>query len=115
MIVNGTNGNDSIVVANNVSGGIKVGGLAAQVNIAGTDPDLDQLIVNAIDGDDAIVASDLQAGFINLTENGGNGNDVLVGSQGDDTLIGGPGDDVLNGGPGNDILNGAPGNDTLIQ
>ena len=41
-----------------------------------------------------------------LTANGGDGNDVLIGSAGNDMLTGGAGDDVLIGGPGQDILDG---------
>ena len=40
---------------------------------------------------------------IQLTENGGDGNDVLIGSAGNDTLTGGAGDDVLIGGAGQDV------------
>ncbi len=114
VIVNGTAGNDAATVVGG-PGGVSVLGLAARVNIAGSDPTQDQLIINALAGDDVVVASGLAAGAVQLTENGGDGNDVLIGSAGDDVLIGGAGDDVLIGGPGQDTLNGAPGNDTLIQ
>jgi Ca2+-binding RTX toxin-like protein len=50
-----------------------------------------------------------------LTANGGDGDDVLIGSAGDDTLTGGAGDDVLIGGPGFDILDGGTGDNILIQ
>ena len=50
-----------------------------------------------------------------LTANGGDGDDVLIGSAGNDILNGGAGDDVLNGGPGQDILDGGTGNNILIQ
>ena len=50
-----------------------------------------------------------------LTANGGDGDDVLIGSAGNDTLIGGAGDDVLIGGAGHDILDGGPGNNIVIQ
>ena len=49
-----------------------------------------------------------------LTANGGDGDDVLIGSAGNDTLIGGAGDDVLIGGGGQDILDGGPGNNIVI-
>ena len=64
---------------------------------------------------DVVVASGLAAGAIQLTEDGGDGADVLVGSQGADILRGGARDDVLLGGPGQDILDGGPGNNILIQ
>ena len=50
-----------------------------------------------------------------LTANGGDGDDVLIGSAGNDILTGGAGDDVLIGGPGQDILDGGPGNNILLQ
>jgi len=50
-----------------------------------------------------------------LTANGGDGDDVLIGSAGNDTLTGGAGDDVLIGGPGLDILDGGTGDNILIQ
>jgi Ca2+-binding RTX toxin-like protein len=61
------------------------------------------------------VASNLQAGLIRLTIDGGAGNDVLVGSPGADVLLGDEGDDVLEGGPGLDGLDGGPGDNVLIQ
>ena len=50
-----------------------------------------------------------------LTANGGDGDDVLIGSPGNDTLTGGNGDDVLIGGGGQDILDGGPGNNVLLN
>jgi Ca2+-binding RTX toxin-like protein len=50
-----------------------------------------------------------------FTANGGDGDDVLIGSAGNDTLSGGAGDDVLIGGGGQDILDGGTGNNILIQ
>jgi Ca2+-binding RTX toxin-like protein len=112
VVVNGTAGADSVTVASDASG-ITVAGLAAQVHISGSEP-TDRLNINTRAGDDVVNASLLAAGAIQLTENGGDGNDVLIGSQGDDILIGGAGDDILIGGPGQDVLNAAPGNDTVI-
>jgi Ca2+-binding RTX toxin-like protein len=114
VIVNGTNGADIIMVTGD-SSGVAVTGLAAQVNITGAEASNDTLVVNALGGDDVVTASGLAAGAIGLTANGGDGNDVLIGSQGDDTLTGGAGDDILNGGPGQDVLDGGPGDNILIQ
>ena len=66
-------------------------------------------------GDDVIETSGLAAGAIQLTANGGDGDDVLIGGDGNDTLSGDAGDDVLIGGPGFDILDGGPGNNIVIQ
>ena len=49
-----------------------------------------------------------------LTANGGDGNDVLIGSAGNDVLTGGAGDDVLIGNGGQDVLDGGTGNNILI-
>jgi Ca2+-binding RTX toxin-like protein len=75
----------------------------------------DQIIINALAGDDVVEASGLAAGAASLTVNGGDGNDVLIGSDGADTLKGGGGDDVLIGGAGLDILDGGPGDNVVIQ
>ena len=114
VIVNGTAGKDRIAVASN-AGNADVLGLAARVHIAGAEAANDRLIVNALAGDDVVDASGLAAGAIQLTADGGDGNDVLIGSAGNDTLLGGAGNDVLIGGPGQDILDGGPGNNILIQ
>ena len=47
--------------------------------------------------------------------NGGDGDDVLIGSAGDDILHGDAGDDVLIGGPGVDVLDQGPGTGVVIQ
>ncbi len=75
---------------------------------------MDRLNVNTLAGDDVVEASGVNANTISLTANGGDGNDVLVGSPGKDTLNGGAGDDVLIGNGGNDALDGGTGDNTLI-
>jgi Ca2+-binding RTX toxin-like protein len=114
VTVNGTAGNDNITVLGG-PGSVSVLGLAASVNITNPEPANDQLIVKALAGDDVVQASGLAAGAIQVTADGGTGNDVLIGSAGDDVLTGGDGDDVLEGGPGLDVLDGGAGNNTLIQ
>jgi Ca2+-binding RTX toxin-like protein len=85
------------------------------VNLVGAEAANDRLTVNALDGDDVVEATGVAAGAIQLTADGGSGDDILLGGDGNDTLLGGPGDDVLIGGPGNDILDGGPGSNVLIQ
>jgi Ca2+-binding RTX toxin-like protein len=114
VIIKGTEGDDVITVSGDAAG-ITVQGLAATVNIVGTDPTLDTLTIEAQAGNDVVTATDLQAGAINLIIDGGLGDDVLIGSHGDDVIFGGEGDDILNGGPGLDALDGGPGNNTIIQ
>jgi VCBS repeat-containing protein len=49
-----------------------------------------------------------------VTTNGGNNNDILVGSRADDTMDGSNGNDKLFGRTGNDSLYGGNGNDALF-
>ena len=114
VVVQGTNGDDVAQVFGDASG-TSVIGLAAQVNITAAEAANDRLTVNALAGDDVVEASGLSAAAIQLTANGGNDDDVLVGGDGNDVLNGGDGDDVLVGGPGTDILDGADGDDIEIQ
>jgi Ca2+-binding RTX toxin-like protein len=114
VIVFGTEGNDAMSILGDASG-TSVLGLAARVNIAGVEAANDRLTIMALGGDDAVEASNLTADAIALTEDGGDGNDILIGGAGNDVLLGGAGDDVLEGGPGNDVLDGGPGNNVLIQ
>jgi Ca2+-binding RTX toxin-like protein len=114
VIVNGTAGND-VITATGDANGVDVSGLAAAVHISGAEAANDRLIVNALAGDDVVEASGLAANAIQLTANGGDGNDALIGGAGNDTLNGEAGDDILNGGLGLDILDGGPGNNILFQ
>ena len=88
---------------------------ARTVNITGLEAANDRIVINGLGGDDVIEASGLVAGVVQLTANGGDGNDVLIGSDGNDVLNGGEGDDVLIGGLGIDILDGGLGDDIEIQ
>jgi Ca2+-binding RTX toxin-like protein len=94
--------------------GVAVLGLAAQVNITGAEAVNDRLTLNMLAGDDVVEASGLAAGAIQLTADGGDGDDVLIGGDGDDVLTGGAGDDVLIGGGGIDVLDGGDGSDIEI-
>jgi Ca2+-binding RTX toxin-like protein len=114
VVVNGTSDDDFLQVLGD-SSSVSVFGLAAVVNIFGSEPANDRLVVNAFDGDDVIEGSELAADALSLTSDGGQGDDILVGSDGNDTLLGGEGDDVLLGGPGQDILDGGLGDNILIQ
>lgn len=60
------------------------------------------------------MASGLAANVIALIADGGDNDDVLVGSNGFDVLHGGAGDDVLIGNGGGDILDSGTGNNILI-
>ena len=114
VVVSGTNGDDVAVVVGDASG-TAVFGLAANVTVVGAANAEDRLMINVLDGDDVVEASSLTVTGTQLTANGGNGNDVLVGGDGNDTLNGDAGDDVLIGGPGIDILDGGADDNVVIQ
>ena len=114
VIVNGTNGDDVALITGDASGATVLG-LAARINISGSESSNDRLTVNALAGDDVVEASGLVATAIQLTADGGDGDDVLIGGAGNDMLLGGNGDDVLIGGLGLDVLDGGPGNNIVIQ
>jgi hypothetical protein len=77
VIVQGTNGDDVALVVGDAAGA-SVLGLAAQVNVTGAEAANDRLTVNALAGDDVVEASGLAAAAIQLTADGGDGNDVEI-------------------------------------
>ena len=113
VTVNATNGNNAITVAGSGTS-VAVSGLSTQVTITGAEGANDSLLVNGLGGNDTIDASALAAAVINLTIDGGAGNDTIIGSAGNDMLIGGAGNDVVTGGRGNDVALLGDGNDTFI-
>src|SRR5262245_26688250 len=108
VIVAATAGNDDITIRRD-GGAVTVSGLSETVTIQHADAGLDQLRVLAGAGDDKIDARSLPANQINLTLDGGAGNDVILGSHGNDTVIGGQGNDVASLGDGNDTFIWNPG------
>ena len=74
----------------------------------------ENLVLNMNGGDDVFTAGNGLAGLINLTVDGGDGNDRITGGDGNDRLFGGNGDDTIIGGRGNDQLFGGAGNDTFV-
>src|SRR6185295_8595997 len=113
VTVNGTAGNDVISMSMR-NGALVVSGLAEEVVIEHFDL-TDEIHIAGLGGDDVIDASALGVGGPHVTLEGGEGDDVLLGSASDDTLLGNAGDDILLGGSGNDVLDGGPGNNVIIQ
>jgi Ca2+-binding RTX toxin-like protein len=74
----------------------------------------ENLVVNANGGDDTITAGNGLAPLIQITMDGGAGNDTLIGGDGNDTLIGGDGNDFIDGGRGNDVALMGAGDDTFV-
>jgi Ca2+-binding RTX toxin-like protein len=105
VVINATNGNDVISLTRN-NGVVTVSGLGEDVTIRGFDAN-DRIVINGLAGDDVITAFGFSG--MQVTENGGDGHDLLVGSLGNDALSGDNGDDILIGGGGQDALDGGPG------
>src|SRR5690606_27081205 len=74
VTVNGTQGADVFGVTGD-AGGINVFGLPAAVDIFHQEAGNDRLVLNGLGGDDVIDATGLEADGIQLTMNGGLGND----------------------------------------
>ena len=110
ITVSGTNGDDVFGAAGD-AGGINIFGLQATVNIFHQEQAHDRLILNALGGNDVVDATSLEADGIQLTINGGLGNDVLIGGEGDDLVIGGDGSDLALMGAGDDTFVWNPGDD----
>src|SRR5262249_2132440 len=108
VVVAGTGANDSI----QLSGGktsLNVTGLSAAVHLLSPEGSKDELTILAGAGDDVVNASQLGAGIVKLTLNGGVGIDTLLGSAGAATIVGGKGDDTAPVGGGEDVFGWNPG------
>ncbi len=114
VTVSGTQGDDAFGAAGD-AGGVNVFGLHTAVNIFSPEQANDRLTLNGLDGDDVINASSLEADAMQLTMNGGRGEDVILGGEGNDLVNGGDGDDLAVMGAGDDAFVWNPGddNDTL--
>jgi len=71
------------------------------------------LVVNANGGDDNFSATGNLAALIQLTVDGGTGNDTILGSNGADVLRGGDNNDFIDGQQGNDTVFLGAGDDTF--
>ena len=69
--------------------------------------------LNANGGDDSFSATGNLAALIQITVDGGTGNDTLLGSNGADMLLGGDGNDFVDGNQGNDVAFLGAGDDTF--
>ncbi|HWB02831.1 MAG TPA: hypothetical protein VG796_07375 [Verrucomicrobiales bacterium] len=73
----------------------------------------ENLVVHANGGDDSFSATGNLALLIQITVEGGAGNDTLLGSNGADTLLGGDNSDTIDGQQGNDTIHMGAGDDTF--
>ena len=86
VIVNGTNGDDVDPRRRRRQRRRRCSAWRRRSTSPAPKPANDRLTVNALAGDDVVEASGLAAGAIQLTADGGDGNDVLVGGDGNDIL-----------------------------
>jgi len=73
----------------------------------------EEFVLNALGGDDSFSATGNLAALIQISVDGGAGNDTILGGNGLDLLIGGDGDDLIDGNQGNDTILLGSGNDTF--
>jgi Ca2+-binding RTX toxin-like protein len=113
LVVNGTGATDVVSVAP-VSTTVQVTGLDPQVNVAGSEAANDRVAVNGLGGNDTLAGAVGLAALMQLTLDGGDGNDILNAGNGADTLLGGIGNDTVDGNGGNDTALVGDGNDTFV-
>jgi len=113
VTIEGTSGSDHITLSMK-DGALVVDGLATQIVISNFEAG-DAIHVLGLGGDDVIDASLLGSDGPALVFDGGDGDDVLIGSAGNDELHGGADDDVLIGNAGADFLDGGAGDNVLFQ
>jgi Ca2+-binding RTX toxin-like protein len=111
VIVNGTNGDDTIEALGQ-AGDVSVTGLHALVRILHADA-TDQLALNGLAGDDTVSAATLPADAIRLTEDGGADDDRMLGGAGADVMLAGDGNDFADGNRGDDSASMGAGDDTF--
>jgi Ca2+-binding RTX toxin-like protein len=112
LTVTGTENRDRVVLRKLRSG--NGGRLAVLINHQHQTfslADVDSVFINALGGNDVIVAR--RNVRLELTVDGGDGNDRIRGGSGNDNLTGGLGNDQITGGRGNDVIDGGAGDDRL--
>lgn len=89
---------------------VVVAGFPASVDVS----NVVTLSINGLGGPDTISGSGNVAALgIPIRMDGGDGDDIIVGSNAAEVLIGGPGDDFVDGNQGNDLVFLGQGNDTF--
>ncbi|MBC7784936.1 MAG: hypothetical protein H7144_13945, partial [Burkholderiales bacterium] len=107
LVVNGTDGNDTMAMSES---GSTITATLNGVTQTFDRADVTRIEVYAGTGNDVVNAGALvQAAYVN----GGPGRDNITGGSGNDTLSGGAQSNTLTGGLGDDVLNGSAGNDLM--
>src|SRR4029453_2778308 len=73
----------------------------------------ENLVLNANGGNDSFSATGNLATLIQITVDGGTGNDTILGGNGIDVLLGGDGNDFIDGNQGNDTVLMGAGDDVF--
>jgi hypothetical protein len=130
-IINGTSGNDVILVFGSGNHVVNAGGGDDQICSGGSSDEINggagndvinsgagNDTINTGSGNDTIDAGSgndvVRAGTGNDTVSAGIGNDSVKGESGDDSLDGGTGNDAISGDNGSDVIWGKAGNDALL-
>ncbi|HJT11847.1 MAG TPA: calcium-binding protein [Dongiaceae bacterium] len=87
----------------------RIGATPGSLDIGTTE----KLVINANGGNDTISAVGNLAALIELTFDGGAGNDTILGGNGNDVLLGGDGNDFVDGNQGSDTALLGAGNDVF--
>ena len=74
---------------------------------------MEKVVFNLNGGDDSFSATGNLAALVQITVDGGAGNDTILGSNGNDVLLGGDGNDFIDGQQGNDTALLGAGDDTF--
>ena len=109
-VFNGSNGDEIMAATPN---GTRVTFTRNLGNIVMDIGGFENLVVNALGGNDTVSGAVGLAPLIAMTFNGGDGNDILNGGDGVDTFNAGAGDDFVDGNRGNDIAFLGAGDDTF--
>lgn len=114
LTVDGTNGNDSMMVfidsKKNSYLDVKLNGVVQKFKLA----DVEDIRMFGLNGND-VMKIDQRNGKVTVPVgmDGGDGNDSLTAASGKAVLHGGNGDDTLQGSTSNDDLEGGPGTDRI--
>ena len=109
-VFNGSNGDE---IMNATPNGTRVTFTRNLGNIVMDIGGFENLVVNALGGNDTVSGAVGLAPLIAMTFNGGDGNDILNGSDGVDRFNAGAGDDFVDGNRGNDVAFLGAGDDTF--
>ena len=100
---------DQISVRQRTDGGLDVSTNGERYYV--TPEDAENLTIRGHTGADTIEVHENVT--VDLTIDGGTGNDIIVSGSGNDTITGGIGNDYIDGGEGDDVLEGGSGRDTI--